>query len=78
MKAEEMFEKLGYKKETKETYICFSKNIGNLCIAEKLVLFDLNSQSVVYSLDGSWGMLDMQLLKIINKQCKELGWLDEQ
>ena len=83
MKAKEMFEALGYELTFENEYtltyttkrfiseehqIEFYKNVKAFC-------------SKVYSDSPFQGAkpfeLDMQELKAINQQCKELGWLDE-
>lgn len=82
MTATEMFEELGYKCITfnfngiRET-IKFYKPNNNY---SSNVIFDLTNKMfrVYCSEDDGAGYVDMKLLKTINKQIEELGWLDEQ
>ena len=85
MTAQEMFESMGFKKE-KFDYFGLDRFIYKKPIVYTfVVLFDKEEKitSVYcddYSEDYEYGYdappaIDMELLKAINQQCKELGWL---
>ena len=93
MTAKEMFESMGFKKEKFDYFgldrLVYKKPIvdeGDY-VCTFVVLFDKEEKitSVYcdeYSEDYEYGYdeppaVDMELLKAINQQCKELGWLDE-
>lgn len=70
MKADEMFEKLGYKKSKNNVGGTFGykNSIGHQIIfydTEEILKFDEN-----YDVEG----IDMQELQAINEKVKELGW----
>lgn len=75
MNAKEMFEELGYSKSEFRKHIKYENN-GNV------VIFD-NDSKMVRAIDlflqeqPQPKPIYMNLLKAINKQCEELGWLDE-
>ena len=71
-KADEMFEKLGYKKIENKIQITYVKTCEN-------IEFLLNVKKIEYHfLRGSTFLVQtMQELQAINQKCKELGWLDE-
>ena len=75
MSAKEMFEKLGYKYIENDRGIVYSKSNND---SKLFIAFNKESKSVFkddikfVSYD-----IDMQELKAINQQVKELGWLDE-
>lgn len=76
MTAQEIFEKLGYAKTFHDDYeIVYSLYIGNEKVAE--IEFDLNVQTFYCTCFDAILIVDMSVLKAINQQCKELGWLDE-
>lgn len=80
-KADEMFEKLGYKKEYEaeveevsgeEMRIKYSNEFYNYYIQF------WNDKTVNKKVDfDEIGYLNMQELQAINLKCKELGWVDE-
>ena len=77
MNAEEMFKKLGYKKEELDDHIYYE--LGD--IGEKTITFT-NYKYGTHTIDVSeWhydaGFITVEELQAINQQCKELGWLDE-
>lgn len=90
MKAEEMFESMGFKKE-KFNYFGLDRFIYKKPIVDGgdylytfVVLFDKEEKlTSVYCDEYSEDYddydappaIDMELLKAINKQCRELGWL---
>lgn len=74
MTAKEMFEELGY--ELDSTY----EIDGHLfyCKDYRKIDFDLKRKDFYkYTSGGFRSPIDMDLLKAIHQQCKELGWLDE-
>lgn len=78
MSAKEMFEELGYEQEISENYfdrfIRYKKNA-------KRIVFRNDKKIIPYEDYGDMGedgtLLDMNELKAINQQCKELGWINE-
>ena len=71
MEAKEMFKALGYeeREETTSMY-CIKSYINH------------NTNSIIYfdddkKIDIDNRFISIELLKAINQQCKELGWLDE-
>lgn len=74
LKAQKMFEELGYVKYEEHNddadYIEYYKedeecdSITFYCYCEAFCI-------------GEYCLSDMRILKAINQQCKELGWLDE-
>lgn len=74
--AQEMFERLGYAKTYHDEYeIVYSLYIDNEKVAE--IEFDLSVQTFYCSYDESVMEVSMNVLKAINQQCLELGWLDD-
>lgn len=67
MNAEEMFEKLGYKKGTANSpgYLGYERFED-----DKYFSFDLISKEIYVCEDR----ITVEELKAINKQCEELGW----
>lgn len=66
--ADKMFEELFYEqRENNIDYICFINklNANEICFWKRKREIATNT------------MLNVKLLKAINKKCKELGWLDE-
>ena len=92
MKAEEMFESMGFKKE-KFDYFGLDRFVYKKQIVYEgdylytvVVLFDkeekittvyCNEYTEDYDDYDAPPAIDMELLKAINQQVKELGWLDE-
>lgn len=75
MTAQEMFEKLGYVKTCHdEREIIYSIYNDNVLIAE--IEFDLQDQTFYCVCLDEAMEVDMKVLKAINQQCRELGWLD--
>lgn len=83
MKAKEMFEKLGYEYENLNDVIRYTKNDGGY--VQQIIFYSLGrrirfreweeyenfepqGQSTIY----------IEHLQAINKQCEELGWLDNE
>lgn len=77
MSAKEMFEALGY--EYQECY--FEEELDEITYIKSgrwtpQIMFSLNHKVVkVYRKENKASSFDMKLLKAINKQIEELGWL---
>ena len=69
MSAKEMFEKIGYTECIINSSLIEYTNFRET----KKVVFYKNIKQVLHYEE----VLTMPLLKAINQQCKELGWLDE-
>lgn len=69
--ADEMFEKLDYKKIEKSNKIIYREKMG-LLIPNAEIVFYKNDKWIGVNFN-----LDMQELKAINLKCKELGWIEE-
>lgn len=68
MNAEEMFENLGWKKKEDEaSFIIYERGY-------RTIGFIRDDDSGIVT---SSGHINMDVLKAINEQCKELGWLDD-
>ena len=79
MSAKEMFEELGY--EYNECY--FATELDEILYSKSgrwtpQIMFSLNHKvAKVYRQENKSSSFDMKLLKAINKQCEELGWLKD-
>lgn len=75
MNAKEMFKKLGYRRSTDIDVIKYSKKLdGTFYWIE--VMFDLLEKEIVLNDNGYEAhIITCALLKAINKQCQELGWI---
>ena len=79
MSAKEMFEALGFliNSNDKDVMSYVSNKIYNPAHKVAVVFYnDLKSVSVHCGY-GKANLINVNLLKAINQQCKELGWLDE-
>lgn len=75
MKAKEMFKKLGYRISTDIDMIKYSKKLDDTFYWIE-VIFDLLEKEIVLDDNGYEAyIITCALLKAINKQCEELGWL---
>lgn len=73
MTAQEMFKKLGYEKIECNSLINWCKvNVPN-----DMITFYLEDKDFSCEYYRHANVIDMPLLKAINQQCKDLGWLDE-
>lgn len=68
MEAKEMFEELDFEYSNNGSQICYYNENE-----DEYVWFFLESKTLEVEFD-----IEMDLLKAINQQCKELGWLDEE
>ena len=75
MTAQEMFEKLGYRRSTDIDMIKYSKKLDDTFYWIE-VIFDLLEKEIVLDNNGYEAyIITCALLKAINKQCEELGWI---
>lgn len=75
MKAEELFEKLGYKKQVGFESICYVYE--NEDTADFEIIFDLKSKKIYTHGGYTDKSFSMDELEAIKKQCEELDWVDE-
>lgn len=80
MTAKEMFEQIGYKKT--DLLKGKSVNYQNKVYETAISIFDNEKgRSIhIYALGDTYqdsGFIGIEELKAINKQCQELGWLDD-
>lgn len=75
MTAREMFENLGYRRSTDIDVIKYSKKLDDTFYWIE-VMFDLLEKEIVLN-DNSYEAytITCDLLKAINKQAEELGWI---
>ena len=75
MNAKEMFEKLGYRRSTDIDVIKYSKKLDDTSYWIE-VMFDLLEKEIVLDDNGYEAyIITCDLLKAINQQCKEFGWI---
>lgn len=75
MTAREMFEELGYIRSTDIDVIKYSKKLDDTFYWIE-VMFDLLEKEIVLDDNGYEAyIITCALLKAINKQCQELGWI---
>lgn len=75
MTAREMFKKLGYRISTDIDMIKYSKKLDDTFYWIE-VIFDLLEKEIVLDDNGYEAyIITCALLKAINKQCEELGWM---
>lgn len=75
MNASEMFKELGYIRSTDIDVIKYSKKLDDTFYWIE-VMFDLLEKEIVLNDNGYEAyIITFDLLKAINKQCEELGWL---
>lgn len=75
MKAEELFEKLGYKKQVGFESICYVYE--NEDTADFEIIFDLKNKTIHTHGGYSDKSISVDELEAIYKQCEELDWIDE-
>lgn len=75
MNAEELFEKLGYKKQVGFETICFIYE--NEDTADFEIIFDLKNKTIHTHGGYTDKSISMDELEAIYKQCEELDWIDE-
>lgn len=75
MTAREMFENLGYRRSTDIDVIKYSKKSDDTFYWIE-VMFDLLEKEIVLNDNGYEAyIITCDLLKVINKQAEELGWI---
>lgn len=75
MTSREMFEKIGYRRSTDIDVIKYSKKLDDTFYWIE-VMFDLLEKEIVLDDNGYEAyIITCDLLKAINRQCKELGWI---
>ena len=74
MTASEMFEKLGYKRNVKDKKIIYTKNLKGMFRYIEIT-FDLMEKEVELYDDHEAYTINNALLKAIDKQAEELGWI---
>jgi hypothetical protein len=75
MNASEIFKKLGYRRSTDIDVIKYSKKLDDTFYLIE-VMFDLLEKEIVLNDNGYEAyIIACDLLKAINKQCQELGWI---
>lgn len=78
MTAKEMFEVLGYRQDLyNKFYIGYIKHITNTCTKNRTITFMKDFKYFTFIDQDNNVVIDLDELKAINQQCKELGWLDE-
>jgi hypothetical protein len=74
-KADEMFEKLGYKKTYSvmdDDVLMIGYGLNEEPVEESEIIFLKKAKKIIIGIS-----IGMQELQAINEKCKELGWLDE-
>lgn len=84
MTAVEMFKALGFRKNTSICYgvdhIVYEKAIGSEDDDCGFDIFTVEFKEGIFTYHNAWNSAiktDKAMLKAINQQCEELGWLDE-
>ena len=75
MNAREMFEELGYERSADIDVIAYSKKLDDTFFHRFEIMFDLLEKDIVLDDGYEAYIINYALLKAINKQCKELGWI---
>lgn len=85
MKAEKMFEKLGYELDEQEDYLVYWKESPNQVINRNFaqneiqIEFNLHYKTIekreLFDTDENSNIITLKELKAINEQVKELGWI---
>lgn len=76
MTASETFEKLGYKRNVQSKKLIYTKNLKGMYRYLEIT-FDLTEKEVELYDEREAYTVNNALLKAIDKQAEELGWLDE-
>lgn len=77
MTAREMFEKLGYKRNLDSKKLIYAKELKGMFHYLEIT-FDLTEKEVELYDDYEYYTINKALLKAIQQQLKELGWLEEE
>ena len=73
MTASEIFEELGYKRNVEDNKITYSQKFGYETFE---IMFDLSEKEINIDTDMEV-KIEEDILKAIDKQAEELGWIDE-
>lgn len=73
MTASEIFEELGYKRNVEDNKITYSQKFGYETFE---IMFDLSEKEINIDTDMDV-KIEEDILKAIDKQAEELGWIDE-
>lgn len=77
MTASEMFERLGYKRNVESKKLIYTKNLKGMFRYIEIT-FDLTEKEIELYDDHEAYTVNNALLKAIDKQAEELGWLKEE
>lgn len=77
MTASEMFERLGYKRNVESKKLIYTKNLKGMFRYIEIT-FDLTEKEIELYDDHEAYTVNNALLKAIDKQAEELGWLEEE
>ena len=77
MTASEMFERLGYKRNVESKKLIYTKNLKGMFRYIEIT-FDLTEKEIELYDDSEAYTVNNALLKAIDKQVEELGWLEEE
>ena len=77
MTASEMFERLGYKRNVESKKLIYTKNLKGMFRYIEIT-FDLTEKEIELYDDNEAYTVNNTLLKAIDKQAEELGWLEEE
>lgn len=77
MTASEMFERLGYKRNVESKKLIYTKNLKGMFRYIEIT-FDLTEKEIELYDDHEAYTVNNALLKAIDKQVEELGWLEEE
>ena len=76
MSAKEMFEDLGFKFYDDHDCLIYAKYFGDRI--DTKILFEIKDKTLSFSgIRRNWWIVNLDLLKAIHHQLKELGWLDD-
>lgn len=74
MTASEIFEELGYRRNVEDNKITYSQKFGYETFE---IMFDLSEKEINIDTDIEV-KIEEDILQAIDKQCEELGWLEEE
>ena len=77
MSAKEMFEELGYEQDlNNKFYIGYIKRIPNTRTKDRIITFMKELKFFTFIDQDNRTHIELDELKAINQQCKELGWIE--
>lgn len=78
MKAKDMFEKLGYEEDLNNNfYVGYIKHIPNTITKNRMITFMKDNKYFTFIDQDNNVCIDLEELKAINQQVKELRWDNE-